>query len=106
MNVLLIQLDGKLPNLALMRITTHHRERDDRVELRHGADFGGLFDEPFDRVYASAIFERSRPLAYRVLNAYPGAILGGTGWDRTVRLEDVGITTRATDYSIYPNTSL
>lgn len=103
MNVLLIQLDGKLPNLALMRIAAHHRERGDRVELRHGADFGGLFDEPFDRVYASAIFERSRPLAYRVLSAHPGAILGGTGWDRTVRLEDVGITTRAADYSIYPN---
>jgi hypothetical protein len=101
-NVLLIQLDGKLPNLALMRIAAHHRERGDRVEIRHGADFGGLFDEHFDRVYASTIFERSRPLVYRVLNTYPGAILGGTGWDRTVRLEDVGITTSAADYSIYP----
>jgi hypothetical protein len=101
-NVLLIQLDGKLPNLALMRIAAHHRERGDRVEIRHGADFGGLFDEHFDRVYASTIFERSRLLGYRVLNTYPGAILGGTGWDRTVRLEDVGITTSAVDYSIYP----
>lgn len=102
MNVLLIQLDGKLPNLALMRIAAHHRERGDHIELRHGADFGGLFDEHFDRVYASTIFERSRPLAYKVLDTYPGAILGGTGWDRAVRLEDVGITTSAVDYSIYP----
>jgi hypothetical protein len=102
-NVLLIQLDGKLPNLALMRIAAHFRERSDHIELRHGADFGGLFDEPFDRVYASAIFERSRTLAYKVLNTYPGAILGGTGWDRRLRIEDVGINTSAVDYSIYPD---
>ena len=102
MNVLLIQLDGKLPNLALMRIAAHHRDRGDGVEFRHGADFGGLFDGHFDRVYASAIFERSRPLADRVLSIYPSAILGGTGWNRRVRVEDAGITTSAVDYSIYP----
>lgn len=103
MKVLLIQIDGKLPNLALMRIAAHHRERGDRVELRHGADFGGLFDGHFDRVYASTIFERSRPLAYRVLDAYPDPIVGGTGWDLVRRLEDVGITTTSLDYSIYPH---
>jgi hypothetical protein len=100
--VLLIQIDGKLPNLALMRIAAHHRERGDCVELRRGNDFGGLFDEPFDRVYASTIFERSRPLAYRVLDTYPGAIIGGTGWDLVRRTEDAGITTAKMDYSIYP----
>jgi hypothetical protein len=102
-NILLVQIDGKLPNLALMRIASHHRERGDYVELRHGSDVGGLFDEPFDRVYASTIFERSRPLAQIVLNAYPRAIIGGTGWDLTRRLEDVGISTARMDYSIYPN---
>ena len=103
MNVLLIQLDGKLPNLALMRIAAHHRKRGDRIELRHGADFDGLFDEPFDRVYASTIFERSRPLAHRVLVTYPTALVGGTGWDPVRRLEDIGITTNGVDYSIYPH---
>ena len=102
MNVLLIQIDGKLPNLALMRIAAHHHERGDRVELRRGADFGGLFDEPFERVYASTIFERSRPLAYRVLATYPDAVVGGTGWDLVRRLEDIGVTTGNLDYSIYP----
>lgn len=34
MNVLLLQLDGKLPNLALMRIAAHHRAQGDAVELR------------------------------------------------------------------------
>ena len=103
MNVLLIQLDGKLPNLALMRIAAHHRERGDRVELRHGADFGDLFEDGLDRVYASTIFERSRPLAYEVLATYPDALVGGTGWDIVQRLEEVGIVTGGVDYSIYPH---
>jgi hypothetical protein len=101
-NVLLIQIDGKLPNLALMRIAAHHREQGDRVELRRGADFGGLFDEPFELVYASTIFESSRPLARRVLATYPDAVIGGTGWDLVRRLEDIGVTTGNLDYSIYP----
>jgi hypothetical protein len=103
LNVLLIQLDGKLPNLALMRVAAHHRRRGDSIELRHGADFGGLFDEHFDRVYASTIFERSRPLVQKVLDTYPDALIGGTGWDLSRRLEDIGITTANMDYSIYPD---
>ena len=101
--VLLLQLDGKLPNLALMRIAAHHRERGDELEIRHGAHFGGLFDQGFDRVYASAIFERTRPLANRVLEAYPEALIGGTGWDVARTIEDIGITTGRLDYSIYPD---
>ncbi len=102
MNVLLIQLDGKFPNLALMRIAAHHRAHGDEVQLRHYADFGGMFDGPFDRVYASTIFECTRPQAYKVLDTYPDALVGGTGWDLVRRVEDIGITTTRLDYSIYP----
>lgn len=103
MNVLLLQLDGKLPNLALMRIAAHHRERGDQVELHHGADFGDMFEQPFGRVYASTLFERTRPLAHRVLDTYPTAIIGGTGWDVVGSLENIGISTQALDYSLYPS---
>ena len=34
MKVLLFQLDGKIPNLALMRIAAHHRALGDEVALR------------------------------------------------------------------------
>lgn len=101
MNVLLLQIDGKLPNLALMRIAAHHRLRGDRVELRRGADVGGLFDQHPDRVYASTLFTSSKPLVDRVLAMYPDAIVGGTG-SGTVCLEDVGIETDDLDYSLYP----
>jgi len=76
----IVQKNGKLPNLARMRVAAHQRTRRDHAEFRQGTDFGGLFDEAFDRLYASTIFERSRRLAQEALCAYPGAFIGGTGW--------------------------
>jgi len=72
MRILCVQLDGKLPNLALMRISAHHRERGDDVELRCGAQFERQFWDAFDRIYASAIFQKTRPLAERLLTVHPG----------------------------------
>lgn len=100
---LLFQLDGKIPNVALMRIAAHHRERGDDVELRWGWVGGGrgLLDDA-DQVYASAIFEKTRPKVLELLHDFPGAIVGGTGWKTESSLEAIGITTNEQDYSIYP----
>src|SRR5262249_29094561 len=35
LKVLLLQLDGKLPNIALMRIAAHHRPYADDIAFRH-----------------------------------------------------------------------
>jgi hypothetical protein len=106
MNVLLLQLDGKLPNLALMAIARHHREAGDCVELRQVRRVSsvalGLYEQEPDRVYASAIFERSRPIAREVLRVFPSAIVGGTGWDHRTNLEEFGIDATKHDYSDYP----
>ncbi len=106
MKVLLLQLDGRLPNLALMRIAAHHRALGDTVELRKAGNKHriqpDLLDD-HDKIYASLIFERTRPVAEQLLAAYPDAIVGGTGWDLEVTLEQHGITTRNTDYSLYPS---
>lgn len=106
MRVLLLQLDGKIPNLALMRLAAHHRERGDEIEFRRAGNViaveRGLWDR-FDRVYASLIFERTRPVAEHLLRVYPGAIIGGTGWDMSVTLEQHGVATKRLDYSIYPD---
>ncbi len=102
--VLLMQLDGKLPNVALMRIAAHHRDLGDSVELRRVGNETAVCRElgdDFDRTYASLIFERTRHVAERLLLERPDAIIGGTGWGPQ-RLEDVGVETRAQDYSIYP----
>jgi hypothetical protein len=105
MNVLLFQLDGKIPNLALMRIAAHHRSLGDEIELRivgNSAALGRHLWDTADKVYASAIFARSRPLAEELLNVWPSAIIGGTGWNLETTLEQNGINTKRTDYTIYP----
>jgi hypothetical protein len=103
MKVLLLQFDGKLPNLALMRIAAHHWE--DEVELRHPRRADDLqpelFGEP-DVVYGSLIFRESRPLAERARAVYPDMKIGGTGWDLQTTLEGCGIPDGWLDYSIYP----
>ena len=107
MTILALQLDGKIPNLALMRIATHHRCRGDDVILRQAGNSGAIqrrLEEPIpDKVYASAIFDRTRELANEVLATWPEAILGGTGWDSRIKLADVGIAEDgAADYTDYP----
>jgi hypothetical protein len=105
--VLLLHLDGKLPNLALMRLAAHHRVRGDEVEFRR-ADNPRLLEpqlgDParWDAVYGSLIFERTRPWAARLLALHPFAVLGGTGWDLSVTLESLGVETTAQDYTLYP----
>jgi hypothetical protein len=99
MRVLLLQLDGKLPNIALMRIAAHYSGHE--VVLRHGGE-RNLWDSAWDRVYASSIFQKSAPAVQRVLREHPQAIIGGTGVDLTTTLEQHGITTKDQDYSIYP----
>jgi hypothetical protein len=42
----------------------------------------GVFDEPWPRVYASLIFDRTRPVAERLRAVYSDAIRGRTGWNR------------------------
>jgi hypothetical protein len=104
--VLLLQMDGKIPNLALMRLAAHHRALGHVVTLRHAANERSVqprLDDPqWDAVYGSLIFERTRPVADAARRAYPSIVLGGTGWDLAVTLEQHGVTTRDVDYTDYP----
>lgn len=102
-----MQLDGSLPNLALARIAGYHRELGDVIHFKTPRRVDGverdLFDVPYSRVYASLIFEKSRPLANRLKAIYPNAIIGGTGWDFATTLQSVGIPDdTAPDYSPWP----
>jgi len=101
--VLLLQVDGKLPNVALMRVAAHHRSLGDSVVLRRcGPTIQRDLGDRHDHVYASLIFERSRPLGEAIRREWPHALIGGTGWDVGRRLEDVGVDTVEQDYSAYP----
>ena len=110
MRVLLLHLDGRLPNLALARLAAWHRQQGDHVTLRRADNprlIGRRLDDPdYDRVYGSLIFERTRPNAELVQRQYPGARLGGTGWRVESSLADVGIAPDGpldfTDYPTFP----
>lgn len=104
--VRLVHIDGKLPNLALMKLAHWHRANGDDVVLSRSIH-PSLFEPPrYDLVYGSAIFQRSRPLVEELQAAYPDVVLGGTGsgtpFDRSV--EDVlGLDSyEFYDYSPYP----
>lgn len=89
--VRLTQLDGKLPNLALMKLAAWHRERGDDIRYVTGARGAErALDEPaYDRVYGSAIFRFSGPLIDRFKIEWPSAILGGTGTDAKTVVEEI-----------------
>lgn len=105
--ILLLQLDGKIPNLALMRIASHYRERRHHVELRRTGNKEAvqpyLTDQRFDKVYASLIFQRTKPVGEEVLAVYPHAKIGGTGWNTNDTLATIGIDPSGDiDYADYP----
>jgi hypothetical protein len=104
--VRLTQIDGALPNLALMRIAHWHRSRGDHVLVTRRLE-PDLFEdtEEYGRVYGSAIFSFSADRLERFLRAWPDAIVGGTGTDypkRTVE-EWVDGDARGVDYIGFDN---
>lgn len=92
MKVLLIDLNGKIPNLALMKLSTWHKARGDEVFLNR-------YEKP-DKVYISTLFTWDKPKVLNLLKVYPGADVGGTGWDIKKTLPPE-IENCKPDYSLY-----
>ena len=91
MKVSLVDVDSKIPNLALMKVSAYHKARGDEVNF-----YGPLFDKP-DVVYASKLFNFTPEYGY-----YPDCdiIRGGTGYGIKTRLPPE-IESMFPDYSIY-----
>lgn len=77
MNIGMVPVDSRIPNLALMRLSAWHKAKGDSVKL-----FEPLFDSP-DRVYLSKQFDFSPDFDY-----IPDCeiIRGGTGYDPSITL--------------------
>lgn len=99
--VALVQVDGRLPNLALMKLARHFREHGRPLRLFRPRD---LTPAHLNEVYASAILHTPATLC-RVadLRRRHGSALtvGGSGVDLALRLSPE-IETLPADYSIYP----
>lgn len=95
MNVLLIDADSTIPNLALMKISAYHKAIGDTV---------GFNVEDPDKVYCSIIFKKNRHMADGLRFLYPNADIdiGGSGYDLKKTLPEY-IESMTPDYSIYPD---
>jgi hypothetical protein len=91
--VLLIDVDSKIPNLALMKLSTFYKSM--------GCEVGFNVLDP-DIIYASIIFEKNKHKADGLKFLYPDAkiIIGGSGYDYSVILPDE-IESLKPDYSLY-----
>ena len=96
MKIRLLQLDGSMPNIALMKLSTYHKRKNDDVNwYSHIED---MFDT--DILYISKLFNFTPDTQYLPLNAK--IIKGGTGYDITSHLPlQVDMITNL-DYDLYP----
>ena len=102
MKVRLVQLDGKYPNLALMKLAHYHRANGDFVHLTRRI-YPELFEPAYDIVYGSAIFDFSASKLAAFRRQWPGAIVGGTGTDVPLTVEQLlGRDYEYYDYAAYP----
>lgn len=105
MRVRLTQLDGALPNLAIMKLASWHLLRGDEVKVTRQIE-PDLFDQGYDLVYGSVLFDFSRDRLERFRKAWPKAIVGGTGAGEEqldVSIESVIGPHPYVDYGGYPD---
>lgn len=103
MRIRLTQLDGSLPNLALMKLSHYYKSRGAEVVFTTEVE-RGLFEQDYDKVYGSAIFQFSQQRLMRFQRAWPGALVGGTGTPFPWTVEEIiGSEYEHYDYSGYPD---
>lgn len=96
MEVRLVDIDGKMPNLALMKISTYHKNKKDDVAWHFPINDSLI---KIDLIYASKLFDFTNDYQY-----YSNTELakGGTGFDITSKLPSEIDRIKVLDYSIYP----
>ena len=105
MNIRLTQLDGDLPNLALMKLAHWHKAQGNQVTLTRSVYRTFFEPEHYDAVFASTIFSSSRFTVGLFLKEWPGAMVGGTGVDPHGMLtveSIIGSEYEHYDYSLLP----
>jgi len=88
----LVDVDSKIPNLALMKLSAYHKSQGDEVGMH-----SPLFDSP-DKIYLSKVFTATDKFAYLPTDC--DVIQGGSGYDLGVKLPDE-IECIYPDYSLY-----
>lgn len=90
----LIDIDSKIPNLALMKISNYYKSLGETVEFVQD-------NRQYEKIFASAIFTRSKSKCEELKSTYGDKIeIGGTGWDLNKWLPDE-IEYMKPDYDLY-----
>lgn len=107
MKIRLTQIDGDIPNMALMKLSNHYKLDGHEVYFQSSIS-RSIFEPEYDLVLASAIFSESEKKINKFKLEFPNAIIGGT-WlpkEQHFTVEDflkVPETFTKLDYSIYPD---
>lgn len=97
MKIRLLASDSKIPNIAIMKISSYHKSLGDDVDW-----YNPMFDMyNTDIFYESKVFTFSPQYQYYPLNAK--IIRGGTGIDVKSKLDDEIERISDLDYSLYPD---
>lgn len=91
MNIALYQIDGTLPNLALMKLSAYHKKLGDSVKIinnNNNTSNRFFLYENFDKVYISCIFEKNKEKAITISKNFKCEVLiGGVGINN-IKLSD------------------
>jgi len=93
MKIGIYQIDGKIPNLALMKVSGYHENLGHDVSIYQG----DLFAQQYDKIYASKLFSFT-PMPFIPENM----VIGGTGIDFYNKLP-IDIENSTPSYSLYPD---
>lgn len=94
MTIGLIDIDSKIPNLALMKISNYYKCLGEEVEFVQA-------NKDYEKIYASTIFTRSKDEVEKLIEIYgPDIEVGGTGWDIKKEL-NIEIEKTRPDYNLY-----
>ena len=91
MKVGIYDVDSKIPNLALMKISQWHKSKGNEIEL-----YSPLWLDSYDKIYASKVFNFSDDS----MLIPEKMIIGGTGWDLSTTLP-TKFEQETPDYSLY-----
>jgi len=107
--ILLVDVDSKIPNIALGKLSTYYKSKGHEVDYRN-LGFKGIFHKkerkitidanPFDKVFVSNIFVKNRKL-FKVVNCDKVKI-GGVGSDFPMQRLPKKIDRLEIDYSLWP----
>lgn len=93
MQIGLLDYDGKLPNLALMKLSTFYKQSGAEVYLND-------IPSTVDKVFCSVLFSWNKEEAAKLKYYYKNIEFGGTGWDIHIKLPPE-VENCVPDYSLY-----